>query len=262
MNAAKARLAFECDGRVARVILAAPKANILDRAMIAALATAFEELAPRRDLAAVVLSAEGPHFSFGASVEEHLPGQIGETLSALHALLRRLVELPAPTIAAVRGQCLGGAFELVLACDLILAEETARLGSPEIKLAVFPPAAAALLPVRIGASGASEMVLTGASWTGKTAADFGLAARTAPEGELESQLARWLESDFLPRSPAALRHAARATRRLIHRSLVVDLPELERLYLDELMREPDATEGICAFLEKRPPRWSQKGEAA
>lgn len=259
MNAAKARLTFECDGRVARVILAAPKANILDRAMIAALAAVFEELGPRRDLAAVVLSAEGPHFSFGASVEEHLPGKIGETLSALHALLRRLVELPAPTIAAVRGQCLGGGLELVLACDLILAEETAQLGSPEIKLAVFPPAAAALLPARVGAARASELVLTGASLTGKSAAEFGLVARTAPEGELESQLARWLESDFLPRSPAALRHAA---RRPIHRTLAVDLPELERLYLDELMREPDATEGIRAFLEKRQPRWCQKGEAA
>lgn len=262
MNTPKARLEFDYDGRVARVTLAAPKANILDRAMITALAAAFEELGPRRDLAAIVLSAEGPNFSFGASVEEHLPGQIGEALSALHALLRRLVELPAPIIAAVRGQCLGGGFELVLACDLILAEETAQLGSPEIKLAVFPPAAAALLPVRIGASRASEMVLTGASWTGMMAADFGLAARTAPEGELESQLARWLESDFLPRSPAALRHATRAIRRPIHQALTEDLPEMERLYLDELMREPDATEGIRAFLEKRQPRWSQKGEAA
>ena len=262
MNAAKAKLAFDFDNRVARVALAAPKANILDRAMMAALTAAFEELGSRRDLAAIVLSAEGPHFSFGASVEEHLPGQIGETLSALHALLRRLVELPAPTIAAVRGQCLGGGFELVLACDLILAEETARLGSPEIELAVFPPAAAALLPVRIGASRAAEAVLTGASWTGKVAAEFGLVARTAPEGDIESQLARWLETEFLPRSPAALRHATRAIRRPIHQALTEDLPEMERLYLEELMREPDATEGIRAFLEKRQPRWSQKGEAA
>lgn len=262
MNATKTSLAFDFDGRVARVTLAAPKANILDRAMIAGLGAALEDLAPRRDLAAIVLSAEGSHFSFGASVEEHLPGQIGETLPVLHALLRQLVELPAPTIAAVRGHCLGGGFELVLACDLILAEETARLGSPEIKLGVFPPATAALLPVRIGASRASELVLTGASWTGKAAAEFGLVARTAPEGELESQLAQWLESDFLPRSPAVLRHAARATRRPLHQALSEDLPELERLYLAELMREPDATEGIRAFLEKREPRWSQKGEAA
>ena len=100
--------------------------------MIAALAAIFEELEGRGDLAAIVLSAEGPNFSFGASAKEHLPGQIGETLSAFHALLRRLVELPAPTLAAVRGQCLGGGFELALACDLILAEETARLGSPEM----------------------------------------------------------------------------------------------------------------------------------
>jgi cyclohexa-1,5-dienecarbonyl-CoA hydratase len=262
MTAPKATLAFEHDDRVARVTLAAPKANILDRAMMADLGKALDHLQKRRNLAAIVFSANGPHFSFGASVEEHLPEPIGETLAALHTLLRRMVELPAPTIAAVRGQCLGGGFELVLACDLILAEENARLGSPEIKLAVFPPAATALLPLRIGVSRATDMVLTGASWTGTGAADAGLVARTAPEGALEATLGKWLEDDFLPCSPAALRHAARAIRRPIQRALDEDLPELERRYLHELMAEPDATEGIRAFLEKRQPRWSRKGEAA
>jgi cyclohexa-1,5-dienecarbonyl-CoA hydratase len=262
MNPPKAGLAFEHDRRVARVTLAAPKANILDRIMMADLARALDQLDARRDLTAIVFAAEGPHFSFGASVEEHLPEKIGDTLSALHNLLRRMVELPAPTIAAVRGQCLGGGFELVLACDLVLAEETAHLGSPEIKLAVFPPAATALLPLRVGVSRAAGMVLTGTSWTGKAAADAGLVAKTAPEGALEPTLAKWLEDDFLPCSPAALRHAARAIRRPIQRALDEDLAELERRYLDELMTEPDATEGIRAFLKKRQPRWSRKGEAA
>jgi len=258
--ATKANLAFELAGHVARVNLAAPKANILDRPMMADLAGILSELDTRRDLVAIVFSAEGPNFSYGASVEEHLPGQIAETLAALHDLLRRVAALPAPTIAAVRGQCLGGGFELVLACDFILAEETARLGSPEIKLAVFPPAATALLPVRIGASRAADLILTGASWTGAAAATAGLAARTAPEGQLETALTEWLGSDFLPRSPAALRHAVQAIRRPIQQALTGELPQLERLYLEELMAEPDATEGIRAFLEKRQPRWGRKGE--
>jgi cyclohexa-1,5-dienecarbonyl-CoA hydratase len=259
MSTPRARLAFEHDDRVARLILAAPKANIIDRAMIADLERAADELDSRRDLAAVVVGAEGPHFSFGASVEEHLPDQIGDTLACLHHLIGRMTELPAPTIAAVRGQCLGGGFELVLACDLILAEESAQLGVPEIKLAVFPPAASALLPRRIGAGPAAALILTGTSWSGKRAADAGLVTRAVAEGELDSALAEWLTKDFLPRSPAALRLAARAARRSVRRAVEEDLPAVERLYLDELMAEPDATEGIRAFLDKRAPRWGLKG---
>ena len=250
---------FEHDGQVARVVLAAPKANIVDQAMMADLESAFESLASRRDLKAIVLIGERPNFSFGASVQEHLPEQISGTLTRLHGLLRRIAEAPAPTIAAVRGQCLGGGLELALACDLILAEETAQLGCPEIQLGVFPPAASALLPARIGAGPAASLVLTGASMSGATAAAIGLVARTAGPGQLDAVLAQWLAADFLPRSPSALRYAALTVRRPLMRALEQDLPVIERLYLKDLMSEPDAAEGIRAFLEKRPPRWRQSG---
>jgi cyclohexa-1,5-dienecarbonyl-CoA hydratase len=255
----KIRVEFEHDGQVARVVLAALKANIVDQAMMADLESAFESLASRRDLKAIVLIGERPNFSFGASVQEHLPEQISGTLTRLHGLLRRIAEAPAPTIAAVRGQCLGGGLELALACDLILAEETAQLGCPEIQLGVFPPAASALLPARIGAGPAASLVLTGASMSGATAAAIGLVARTAGPGQLDAVLAQWLAADFLPRSPSALRYAALAVRRPLMRALEQDLPVIERLYLKDLMSEPDAAEGIRAFLEKRPPRWRQSG---
>src|SRR5271167_3926591 len=157
----KVRVEFAHEGQVARIILAAPKANIIDQVMMAELDSAFDQLAARLDLNAIVVIGEGPNFSFGASVQEHLPEQISGTLARLHALLRQIAAAPAPTIAAIRGQCLGGGLELALACDLILAEETAQLGCPEIQLGVFPPAASALLPVRIGAGSASGLVLTG-----------------------------------------------------------------------------------------------------
>ena len=259
MSGERATVELDHDGRVATVRLAAPKANILDRAMIADLDRVCDTLAGRRGLVAVVLGAAGPNFSYGASVEEHLPDQIAAVLAELHALLGRFLELPAPTIAAIRGSCLGGGLELALACDLILAEEGARLGQPEIKLGVFPPAAAALLPVRVGAGPASELVLTGSTWTGKRAAELGLVTRTAPDGTLDEALSRWLADDFLERSPAALAQAVRATRRSLRRAVEEDLPRLERQYVDELMAEPDAVEGIRAFLEKRPPRWQGEG---
>lgn len=250
----KARL--EIDRRVARVVLAAPKANVLDRLMIEDLESLFAQLAPRRDLCAIVIASDGAHFSFGASVEEHLPEQIEAALPRLSQLLRTIAAAPAPTIAAVRGQCLGGGLELVLACDLIVAEESAQLGVPEIKLAVFPPAAAALLPVRIGAANASLLALTGRSWNGVEAKQAGLVSRLALTGALDDEVGALLEADFVSRSPAALRHAARAVRTPIVRALEHDLPWLEKLYLEELMREPDAAEGIHAFLEKREPHWS------
>ncbi len=262
MSGERATLELDHDGRVARVRLSAPKANILDRAMIADLDRICDALAPHRGLVAIVLGAEGPIFSYGASVEEHLPGEIESVLAELHALLGRFLELPAPTIAAVRGSCLGGGLELALACDLILAEEGARLGQPEIKLGVFPPAASALLPARIGAGPAAALILTGQTWTGRRAAELGLVSRTAPDGTLEEALSQWLAEDFLDRSPAALAQAARATRRPLRRAVEEELPRLERQYVDELMAQPDAVEGIRAFLEKRPPRWRRGGREA
>lgn len=254
MKFEKIRLEFTLQERVARITLAAPKANILDGSMMRELDSALS-LCAGRELNAIVLAADGPHFSFGASVEEHLPNQIAEALHGLHALLRRVAEAPAPVIAAVRGQCLGGGFELVLACDLILADRTAQFGSPEIKLAVFAPAASALLPIRVGQAVASRLLLTGAPIPAEEAARCGLVAKLADD--LGATLDAWLESDFLPRSPSSLKYACQAARVQVRRALDEDLPRLESLYLRDLMATPDAVEGIRAFLEKRAPQFAR-----
>jgi cyclohexa-1,5-dienecarbonyl-CoA hydratase len=258
----KVRVAFDQDGEVVRVALAAPKANILDLAMMEALDAALQNLGNRPELRVMILTSDGPHFSFGASVQEHLPEQVGTMFTRLGSLLGQFLELPLVTIAAVRGQCLGGGLELVLACDFIIAEEGAAFACPEIKLAVFPPAAAAFLPVRIGAGRAAELVLTGAAWTASQAAAAGLVVRTAPPGQLETTVDAWIRDHFVPRSAAALRHGVRAVRLPLKRALHEDLPQLERMYLKELMAEPDALEGLRAFLEKRPPRWEKRRTVA
>jgi cyclohexa-1,5-dienecarbonyl-CoA hydratase len=255
MSFRKIRLEFTHDDHVARITLAAPKANILDRAMIAELDTAFADAAGH-PVCAIVLTAEGPHFSFGASVEEHLPGTIRDTLAALHGLLRAIAHAPAPVIAAVRGQCLGGGFELVLACDLVIAEQTAQFACPEIKLGVFAPAASALLPVKAGRALASRLLLAADSVSGAEAAAQGWVARAVAPGELDAALDRWLETEFLPRSPSSLGYACRAARLRVTEALEHELPMLEHLYLNELMSTPDAVEGIRAFLDKRAPKWS------
>lgn len=254
----KARLQVDEDGRIAHVFLAAPKANILDAAMVTELDAIFASLEREHELRAIVLEGEGLHFSFGASVEEHLPGQIEGALARLGGLLRRVAAAPAPTIAAVRGQCLGGGFELALACDIIIAEENAQLGAPEIKLGVFPPAASVLLPIRIGVADASAMILTGESWTGMRAMQQGLVTRIAPEGGLRPAVAAYIGDHFASRSAAALRHTTRVVRRAVVQALHDELPKVDRVYLEELMREPDADEGIRAFLERRDPSWVRR----
>ena len=105
-----------------------------------------------------------------------------------------------------------------------------------------------------GALRGEELIEEVAPWTRKIAA-AGLVNKVFPTGELEPQLDGWLQRDFLPRSAPALHFAAMAARRPLLRALEVDLPALERIYLDELMQAADASEGVLAFMEKRQPRW-------
>ena len=132
---------LERDGALLRLRLARPKANLVDAAMIAALHGAFVDASRPAGLRGVLLDAEGPHFSFGASVEEHLPDRCAAMLASLHALILAMLEFPAPILVAVRGQCLGGGLEVALAGGPIFAAPDAQLGQPEMKLGVFAPAA-------------------------------------------------------------------------------------------------------------------------
>ena len=251
----KLRLQFTHEGAVARLILSAPKANIVDFAMLEDLDRSMDVLAKRQGLKAIVLMAEGPHFSFGASIEEHLPDVIGPTLHKLHSIIRRMNSLAAPTIAAIQGQCLGGGLELALACDLLLAEEGAQFGCPEIQLGVFAPAASALLPLRIRGGDAALLLLTGTRWDAEVALQKGLVDRIAPKQQLEATLNEWLQHDFLPRSANGLRCASMAIRHARKTALDNDLVRHESLYLRVLMASADGSEGIRAFLERRAPVW-------
>jgi cyclohexa-1,5-dienecarbonyl-CoA hydratase len=106
------------------------------------------------------------------------------------------------------------------------------------------------------------MLLAADSITGADAAAQGWVARAVSEGELESALDQWLTSEFLTRSASSLSYACRAARLRVREALEHDLPMLEHLYLNELMKTPDAVEGIRAFLEKRAPKWTNAAVAA
>ena len=244
------------DGARLRLVIDQPKANIVSIAVMRALRRELADAARAMGTKLITIEGAGDHFSYGASVEEHRPEVIATALTELHGLVRDLLAAPAPTAAIVRGRCLGGGFELALACDFIFASTTALLGVPEITLGVFPPAAAALLPPRVGASRAASAVLTGAVSPADKWTRSGLVELVAPSEELATVVDRWFDANLGQRSAAALRCAALASRSAVRRHVDTVLPELERLYLDTLMRTKDAVEGIDAFLEKRQPVWS------
>jgi cyclohexa-1,5-dienecarbonyl-CoA hydratase len=161
---------------------------------------------------------------------------------------------PVPVVAAVRGKCLGGAFELIQPADLVIAGEGATFGQPEIVLGVFPPAACALLSDRLAPALVSRVLYTGDSISAADALRGGFVARVVPDDEVEA--AALDEARRVARHSAAVlratKHALRATRGIAHRAA---LQEAGRIYLHELMDTRDAVEGLRAFTEKRQPVW-------
>ena len=193
---------LEKDGALLRLRLARPKANIIDAAMIAALAQAFETHRGNTGLLAVLVDHEGPHFSFGASVEEHLPGSCEQMLASLHALLGTMLEWPRPILMAIRGQCLGGGLEFALAGNLMIAAPDAQFGQPEMKLGVFAPAASVLLPLRIGQARAEDLLYSGRSIDGPTALAWGLLNEVADDPAAAA--AAYFDKHLAPKSGASL----------------------------------------------------------
>ena len=241
------------EGRRLRIVLAGGKGNVVDTKMATELTDALETFTRGRHLRGIALEAEGRHFSFGASVEEHAPDLAAGMLEGLHAVVRAILTSELPVIAAVRGACLGGGLELVLPCHRIIAAPDAKLGQPEIALGMFAPAGSALLPGRVGRAVAEDMLLTGRALSGMDALAAGLVDELADDPEAAA--AAWFEEHLLPRSATAVRMATRAARTSWIDSALAALATVERTFLDDLMQTADAQEGVRSFLEKRPPNW-------
>jgi cyclohexa-1,5-dienecarbonyl-CoA hydratase len=250
------RVWLERDGALLRLRLARPKANIVDAAMIGALHAALDAHRGHAALRGVLLDAEGAHFSFGASVEEHLADRCAKMLASLHALVIAMVEFPRPILVAVRGQCLGGGLEVALAGGPIFATPAAQFGQPEIKLGVFAPAASCLLGWRVGQGAAEDLLWSGRSVAGSHALAIGLVQTLAEDPEAAALA--YFDEHLAPRSAAALACAVEAVRAPRVRELRERLAEVERLYLERLMRTHDANEGLDAFLARRNPAWEHR----
>lgn len=247
---------IERDGALLRLTLARPKANLVDAAMIAALHGAFVAYRGQSGLRGVLLDAEGPHFSFGASVEEHLPDRCAAMLASLHALILTMLEYPAPILTVVRGQCLGGGLELALAGGPIFAAPDAQLGQPEMMLGVFAPAASVLLPYRVSQPAAEDLLFSGRSIAAQEAKAIGIVQEVFDDPDAAALA--YFDRHLAGKSAASLACALAAARGAMLRDVRHRLEEVERLYLDRLMATRDANEGLVAFLAKRKPNWEHR----
>ena len=244
---------------MARITFARPPLNIFNIAMMGEIGAALNDCMQASDLAAIVFDAERDSraFSAGVAVEEHVPETVFQMLDSFHSVFRLLAQISKPVIAVVDGPALGGGCELVLACDIVIASERARFGQPEIKLGVFPPVAAILLPRIIGEKRARELILTGDMIDAEEALRLGLVSHVAPSAELEEKTQsvlgklRELSASSLGLTRTALELGSR-------QSFESALTEVEDLYLHELMKSEDANEGVRAFMEKRKPEWRNR----
>jgi cyclohexa-1,5-dienecarbonyl-CoA hydratase len=240
-----------------RVVLSNPPVNILTRDLLASLRKELESLAAEPSLRALLLSAEGKHFSAGADVGEHLPPTFEEMIPEFVDTVAAIDTFPLPVVAAVQGKCLGGGFELAMAADMIVAGEGTSFGQPEIMLGVLPPAACALLPYMCPTGVAAELIYTGEALSAEEARLSGLVRRVVPDAELESG-ALELAATMTRHSGAALRIAKRMLRGGRQAARAAALARAGDMYVDALMDTKDAVEGLQAFLEKRRPTWSHE----
>ena len=250
---------FTIEDRVGRIAFARPPLNILNIAMMREIADAVGECSVERDIVAILFEAgRGTRaFSAGVAVEEHVEETIYQMLDSFHGIFRALEQMGKPAVAVVDGAALGGGCELVAACDIVIASERARFGQPEIKLGVFPPVAALLLPRIIGEKRARELILTGELIDAQEALRLGLVNVVVAQDELEQKV-----QELLVKLRELSAPALEATKRALDLARGLSFEEaLQRaadLYLNELMKTEDAHEGIKAFMEKRKPEWKNR----
>jgi len=246
------------DDGVARVVLDSPPLNILTRDLLARLRNELRRLAEEPTLRVLLLTATGKHFSAGADVGEHLPPHHLSLIPEFLDTVLAIDAFPLPVVAAVRGKCLGGGFELVQPVDLIVAGESASFGQPEILLGVFPPAACVLLAERLPPGLAARVVYCGDPLTVTEAERHGLVL-TVVSDERVDEAGLELARRIARHSGAALRVAKRALRGARGEGGAearhAALRQAGHRYLHELMATHDAVEGLRAFTEKRVPVW-------
>jgi enoyl-CoA hydratase len=257
-----ANLLVSFSDRIATVTINRPKTlNALNLAVMQDLSAVFEDIASREDVGVVLLTGAGEKaFVAGADISEmrhYTTVQALEFSLFGQGVLERIERLPQPVIGVVNGFALGGGCELAMACDILIAAETAKFGQPEVNLGIIPGYGGTQRLARlVGRNLAKELVLTGEMITAQRACEIGLVNRVVPQAGL-MDAAREMAAKILSKGPVAVRTAKMA----MNRGLDLDLSNACALEANAFavgFSTADRVEGMTAFLEKRKPVFTGK----
>ena len=238
------------------ITLNSPPLNVLTIPMMEELADAFR-WAQGQSGNLIVLGAEGKAFSAGVDVADHTPDKVAKMIEVFDSIFHAMDANDKPIVAAVKGAALGGGYELVLFCDMVIASDKAKFGQPEISVGVFPPVACYMLPKLTSLPHAMELVLGGQIFNAAKAQQLGLVNNVVPVDSFDEGLEQFLQK-FLSMSPLVLALTKKAVKAGLNKGFAEGLKAIDDIYLNELMPTADALEGLNAFMQKRKPVWQGK----
>jgi len=248
----------EEDG-VELLILRHPPVNALSTAVLDQLDARLVAISSDGKTRCVVVTGDGQYFCAGADVKEMAvlgKEKAPEVQARGQALFQRLAELRCPTIAAVNGLAIGGGLELALACDLRVSADSAKFGAPEVGLGLLPAyGGTQRLPRLVGPAKAKELIFTAAMIPGPEALRIGLVNKVVPSGQ-ELRAARDWAHTIAQKAPRAVAGAKQAIRVGLDGTLTEGLQAEKDAFLREVMSGSDLDEGLAAFIERRPPKFT------
>jgi enoyl-CoA hydratase/carnithine racemase len=259
-------LKSERDGPVVILTLNRPKArNSLSEALLAALSDAFTEIAADKKVRAVVIAAEGAAFSAGHDLKELTARRTDADggreyfrtiMVTCGDMMQEIVNLPQPVIAAVQGVATAAGCQLVATCDLAIASQAAKFATPGVDIGLFCSTPMVALTRNVASKHAMEMLLTGQMVDAKRAAEIGLINRVVPAGQ-EVKAAIALAKEIASRSSYTIKIGKQAFYRQAEMGLCKAYAYTAGVMTENMMAR-DAEEGLCAFLEKREPKWKDR----
>ncbi len=244
------------EGGLVSITLNSPPLNVLTIPMMEELADAFV-WAKDQPGNLILLNAEGKAFSAGVDVADHTPDKVAKMIEVFDSIFHAMYANDKPIIGAVKGAALGGGYELVLFCDMVVASDKAKFGQPEIAVGVFPPVACYMLPKLTSLTHAMELLLSGEVFNAAKAEKLGLVNSVLPFDSFDDGLNQFLQK-FLALSPLVLALTKKAIKAGLNKGFIEGLQTIDDIYLNQLMTTADAVEGLNAFMEKRKPVWQGK----
>jgi len=246
----------ESEAGVATITLDRPPLNVLNIEMMEELILALK-WADEQNEPVVAITGEGKAFSAGVDIADHTPEKVDMMIDVFDRLFLTMSEMKKPTAALVNGAALGGGYEIVIFCDLVVASEKAKLGQPEIQVGVLPPIACYVLPRLLSWPLAMEILLSGDVFDAARGEQIGLVNKVLPADNFKEGAKEFL-ARFTKSSPLVLALTKKAAIAGAGKDFASGLKAIDKIYLDELMKTEDAIEGLQAFMEKRKPNWQGK----